>query len=162
MRARLLVVLTLVGACSLLSPARATMLWPELKAYDFARAYYLEDGGLTLVPQDGFYCPSATQTPEGLHLAPGTTFVQFDPARQIEEIYTFERIDKDEHRGYFHERRYRYSVAHEAGGKTRHVRQNFIDETDFYLTRWRALEWFDFAVPYTELHPGEQLWRTRP
>jgi hypothetical protein len=143
-------------------PSHATTLWPELKAYDFCRAYYLEDGGITLVPQDGFYCPAATKTPEGLHISPGQTFVQFDPARLIMEVYTFERIDKHEHRGYFHEKRYRYKVVRTPEGKQRIVPLNYIDSDDFYLTRWRALEWFDGAFPDFEIHPGEELWRTRP
>jgi hypothetical protein len=149
-------------ALATFAPLHATTLWPELKAYDFCRAYYLEDGGITLVPQDGFYCPGATKTPEGLHIAPGQTFIQFDPSRLIMEVYTFKRIDPDERRGYFHERRYRYKVVRTDAGKQRIVPLNYLDSDDFYLTRWRALEWFDGAIPYTEIHPGEQLWRTRP
>jgi hypothetical protein len=149
-------------ALSAVIPTRATTLWPELKAYDFCRAYYLEDGGITLVPQDGFYCPKATKTPEGLHISPGQTFTQFDPARMVMEVYTFVRIDKDEHRGYFHERRYHYKVVRTPQDKLRIVPLNHIDSIDFYLTRWRALEWFDGAFPDFEIHPGEELWRTRP
>ena len=160
MRVLFLIALALLGAATL--PSHATTLWPELKAYDFARAYYIEDGGITLVPQDGFYCPEATKTPEGLHIKPGQSFVQFDPARMIMEEYTFTRLDKDEHRGYFHEKRYRYEVARTPENKLRIVPLNYIDSDDFYLTRWRALEWFDGAFPDFEIHPGEELWRTRP
>jgi hypothetical protein len=160
MRPKLIILLALVFAS--MASARATTLWPELKAYDFCRAYYLEDGGITLVPQDGFYCPEATKTPEGLHIKPGQTFVQFDPARLIMEVYTFLRIDPDEHRGYFHEKRYRYKVERTPGDKLRIVPLNYIDSVDFYLTHWRALEWFDGAFPDIEIHPGEDLWRTRP
>ena len=46
--------------------AKATTLWPELKAYDFARAYYIEDGGIVIVPQDGFYCPRRRKNTRGL------------------------------------------------------------------------------------------------
>jgi hypothetical protein len=145
-----------------IASSHATTLWPELKAYDFCRDYYLEDGGITLVPQDGFYCPEATKTPEGLHIAPGQTFVQFDPARMIMEVYTFERIDKNEHRGYFREKRYRYEVVRTPENRQRIVPLNYLDSHDFYLTRWRALEWFDGAFPDFEIHPGEDLWRTRP
>ena len=160
MRHSILIALALLGAA--MFPTHATTLWPELKAYDFCRAYYLEDGGITLVPQDGFYCPGATKTPEGLHIAPGQTFTQFDPARMIMEVYTFKRIDKDAHRGYFHERRYRYKVVRTDAGKLRIVPLNYLDSDDFFLTHWRALEWFDGAIPDVEIHPGEELWRTRP
>ncbi len=71
----------------------ATTSGPELKAYDFARAYYIEDGGVVIVPQDGFYCPDAVSTPEGLRVMPGQTFTQFDPARLIMEVYQFTRLD---------------------------------------------------------------------
>jgi hypothetical protein len=159
MRRAILIALALLGAAT--APSRATTLWPELKAYDFCRAYYLEDGGITLVPQDGFYCPEATRTPEGLHLKPGQTFIQFDPARMIMEDYNFLRIDKDERRGYFREKRYRYKVVHTPENKLRIIPLNYLDSDDFFLTRWRALEWFDGAFPDIEIHPGEQLWRTR-
>jgi hypothetical protein len=149
-------------AIALAMPSRATTLWPELKAYDFARAYYLEDGGITLVPQDGFSCAHATPTPDGLHIAPGQTFTQFDPSRMIMEVYAFKRIDKDERRAYFHERRYRYEVVRADNGRPRIVPLNYLDSDDFFLTHWRALEWFDFAITDVEIHPGEELWRTRP
>jgi hypothetical protein len=146
----------------LMIPSHATTLIPELKAYDFARAYYIEDGGIIIVPQDGFYCPSAVKTPEGLRIMPGQTFIQFDPARMIMEVYQFTRLDSDERRAYFHERRYHYKVVRTEQNKWRIIRQDYIDSDDFYLSRFRALEWFDFAFPDVEIHPGEQLWRTRP
>jgi hypothetical protein len=149
----------LVGTSSV---AWATTLAPELKAYDFARAYYLEDGGIVIAPQDGFYCPEGVQTPEGIRVMPGQTFIQFDPARLIMEHYKFVRLDADERRAFFHETRYHYKVVKNAEGKFRIIRQDYIDSDDFYLSHFRLLEWFDFAFPYTEIHPGEQLWRTRP
>ena len=142
--------------------ARATTMIPELKAYDFARAYYIEDGGIVIVPQDGFYCPQAVKTPEGLRVMPGQSFTQFDPARMIMEVYKFTRLDDATHRAYFHERRYHYKVIRTPQDKWRIIQQDYIDSGDFYLTQFRALEWFDFAFPYAEIHPGEQLWRTRP
>jgi hypothetical protein len=145
----------------LLAPSRATTLAPEIKAYDFCRAYYLEDGGITLVPQDGFYCPEATKTPEGLHIAPGQTFIQFDPARLVMEVYKFTRLTPDERRGYFHENRYRYKVVRTPENKWRIIRQQYIDSDDFYLTMFRQWQWLDGVFPDFEVHPGEQLWRTR-
>lgn len=141
---------------------RATTMPPEMKAYDFARAYYIEDGGIVIVPQDGFYCPQAVKTPEGLRVVPGQTFTQFDPSRMILEIYKFTRLAPDGRRAFFHERRYRYKVVRTDRDKWRIVPLNYLDSDDFYLTRFRALEWFDFAFPYVEIHPGEELWRTRP
>ena len=140
----------------------ATTLAPELKAYDFCRAYYLEDGGITLVPQDGFYCATATHTPEGLHIAPGMNFTQFDPARHIMEVYHFIRITPDERRGFFHEQRYHYKVVRTPEKKWRIFRQDYIDSDDFYLSQFRQWEWLDGVFPDFEVHPGEQLWRTRP
>jgi hypothetical protein len=153
-----------LAACflALMLSSHATMLPPELKAYDFARAYYIEDGGIVIAPQDGFYCPGAVKTPEGLRIVPGQSFIQFDPARLVMESYQFTRLDADERRAYFHERRYHYKVVRTDENKWQIVRQNFIDSDDFYLSHFRALEWFDFAFPGFEIHPGEQLWRTRP
>ena len=153
-----------LGVLSLVlaAPAHATTLWPELKAYDFARSYYIEDGGIVIVPQDGFYCPQAVRTPEGLKIMPGQRFTQFDPARHIMEVYTFTRIDADGHRAYFHERRYHYKVIRTPENKWRIIQHDYIDSDDFYLTHFRALEWLDGAIPDVEIHPGEQLWRTRP
>ncbi len=141
---------------------RATTMLPEMKAYDFARAYYIEDGGIVIVPQDGFYCPAAVKTPEGIRIMPGQTFTQLDPSRLIMEVYTFKHLDADEKRAYFHERRYHYKVIRTPENKWRIIQQEYIDSDDFYLTQFRALEWTDFAFPDVEIHPGEQLWRTRP
>jgi hypothetical protein len=160
MQCAILIAGALLGAA--MPTLHATTLWPELKAYDFARAYYIEDGGITLVPQDGFSCPTATQTPEGVHIAPGQTFLQFDPSRMIMESYRFARLDKDERRAWFHEQRYRYKVVRAGANKLRIVPLNYLDSNDFFLTHWRALEWFDGAFPDVEIHPGEELWRTRP
>jgi hypothetical protein len=139
----------------------ATTLPPELKAYDFARAYYVEDGGVVIAPQEGFYCTGGVPTPEGIRLMPGQTFIQFDESRHIMEVYKFVRLDPGERRAHFHERRYHYEVNKDAQGRNRIIPQEYIDSDDFYLSHFRLLEWFDFAFPYLEIHPGEQNWRTR-
>ena len=145
-----------------MAASHATTLPPELKAYDFARAYYVEDGGVVIAPQDGFYSIGGVQTPEGIRLMPGQTFIQFDESRLIMEVYKFVRLDPGERRAHFHERRYYYTATEDAHGK-RHINpEGFIESSDFYLSHFRLLEWFDFAFPYIEIHPGEQNWRTRP
>lgn len=142
--------------------SRATTLPPEFKAYDFARAYYVEDGGVVIAPQEGFYCTGGTQTPEGIRLMPGQVFIQFDEAHLMLEVYKFLTLDPGERRAHFRETRYRYSVSKDAHGK-RHVNiGTLVDTNEFYLSHFRLLEWFDFAFPYLEIHPGTQSWRTRP
>jgi hypothetical protein len=145
-----------------IASCHATTLPPELKAYDFARAYYVEDGGVVIVPQEGFYCSGGVQTPEGIRLKPGQVFIQFDESRLIMEVYKFISLDAGERRAHFHEARYHYKVTKDAHGKRHVIPQEYIDSTDFYLSHFRLLEWFDFAFPYIEIHPGEQNWRTRP
>ena len=146
---------------ALMATSHATTLPPELKAYDFARAYYVEDGGVVIAPQDGFYCIGGVQTPEGIRIMPGHTFIQFDPDHLVMEVYKFVRLDPGERRAHFHERRYHYEVAKNDNGKNRIIPQEYIDSDDFYLSHFRQLEWFDFAFPYLEIHPGEKYWRTR-
>jgi len=146
----------------LMTASHATTLPPELKAYDFARAYYVEDGGMVISPQEGFYSTGGVQTPEGIRLMPGQVFIQFDESRLIMEVYKFVSLDPGERRAHFHERRYHYEAVKDAHGK-RHVTVGaYIDSDDFYLSHFRLLEWFDFAFPYIEIHPGEENWRTRP
>jgi hypothetical protein len=160
---RFIITFTLAATMTLLcGRAQATTLGPELKAYDFAQAYYIEDGGIVIAPQDGFFCPNGVTTPEGIRVMPGDSFVQFDPNRMVMESYQFTRLAPAEKRAFFHERRYHYKVVGTKKEKFRIVPLEYIDSDDFYLTQNRLLEWFDFAFPYTELHPGEQLWRTRP
>lgn len=142
--------------------AHATTLAPELKAYDFARAYYIEDGGVVIAPREGFYCPDGVETPEGIRVMPGQTFIQFDEGKLIMEVYHFTRLDADGRRAFFHERRYHYKVVKNAEGKFVFLRDGYIDSDDFYLTRFRGLEWFDFAFPGLDIQPGEQYWRSRP
>jgi hypothetical protein len=140
----------------------ATTLPPELKAYDLARAYYVEDGGVVISPQEGFYCTGGVPTPEGIRLEPGQLFIQFDESRLIMEVYKFVSLDADERRAHFHERRYHYKVIKDARNKSRFLPEEAIDSSDFYLSQFRLFEWLDFVFPYVEIHPGEQLWRTRP
>ena len=145
-----------------ISPTRATTLGPELKAYDFARAYYVEDGGIVIAPREGFSCPAGVETPEGIRVMPGQTFTQYDEGHLVAEVYKFVRLDADERRAFFHERRYHYKVEKNADGSLVFVRGPYIDSDDFYLSRFRLLEWFDFAFPGVDLQPGEQYWRSRP
>ncbi len=151
----------LIGLLAPISAARATTLGPELKAYDFARAYYVEDGGIVIAPREGFYCPQGVQTPEGIRVMPGQTFIQFDAGKLIMEVYKFVRLDADQRRAFFHERRYHYTVGTNAEDKRVFIRGAYIDSDDFYLSKFRLLEWFDFAFPGVDLSPGEQYWRTR-
>src|SRR5277367_433643 len=116
---------------ALMIPSHATTLPPELKAYDFARAYYVEDGGVVISPQDGFYCVGGVQTPEGIRIMPGHTFIQFDEARFIMEVYKFVSLDPDERRAHFHERRYHYEVQTDAHGKHHIIPLDYIDSSDF-------------------------------
>ena len=160
MRPQTIALTTLLVTLSM--PSRATTLPPELKAYDFARAYYVEDGGVVIVPQEGFYCSGGVKTPEGIRLMPGHVFIQFDESRLILEVYRFVSLDPGERRAHFHESRYHYWMSTTAQGKRHVTPEGYIDSTDFYLSHFRLLEWFDFAFPYIEIHPGEQNWRTRP
>ena len=89
------------------------------------------------------------------------TFVQFDPARHVMEIYTFKRITPDERRAYFHEARYHYKRVRTDDGKWKIVPLDHIDDDDFYLTQFRQWQWLDGVFPDFEVHPGEELWRTR-
>jgi hypothetical protein len=160
MRIPILVLAALLLATT--ASSHATTLPPELKAYDFARAYYVEDGGVVIVPQEGFYSTGGVKTSEGIRLMPGQVFIQFDESRLILEMYRFVSLDPGERRAHFHETRYHYTVSKDAQGK-RHVEIGpLIDRSDFYLSHFRMLEWFDFAFPYIEIHPGEENWRTRP
>jgi hypothetical protein len=114
------------------------------------------------VPQEGFYCSGGVQTPEGIRLMPGQVFIQFDESRSILEVYRFVSLDPGERRAHFHESRYHYTVGKDAHGKRKIDIGPLIDTSDFYLSHFRLLEWFDFAFPYIEIHPGEENWRTRP
>ncbi len=141
---------------------RATTLAPELKAYDFAEAYYIEDGGVVIAPyQHGFVCKGGITTPEGIRVMPGGAFIQYDPARMVVDEYTLVRLNAEGTRAFFHERSYRYKTEKEAGGTYRYVREEPLGSDDFYLSKWRTLEWFDFAFPEIEIHPGGEGWRTR-
>ena len=92
--------------CWAVWPARST-LPPEMKAYDFAQAYYIEDGGIVIVPYDyGFSCPHYVETPEGLRVMPGGTFSQYDPQHQVDQVFYFVRLSADGTQAYFRERVY--------------------------------------------------------
>ncbi len=142
--------------------ARATTLPPELKAYDFAEAYYVEDGGVVVSPYDhGFVYRHGVETPEGIRFMPGDTFTQYNPNRMVEEDYRLVRLNSEQNRAFFHERIYRYKVVKDSRGRWREVRGKLLDTDDFYLTEFRSLEPFDHVFTDIEMHPGSQEWRTR-
>jgi len=143
------------------STAHATTLGPELKAMDFSRNYQLKDGGIFIQPRNGFYCPDGVQTPDGIRVMPGQTFIQFDEGKLIMEVYKFTRMDSDGLRAFFHEKRYHYKVEKNDDGSLVFVRDGYIDSNDFYLPKDNILDWFDSVFPYVNLQPGQQYWRTR-
>ena len=139
---------------------RATTLPPEMKAYDFAEAYYVEDGGVVISPYDhGFYCPRGVETPEGIRVMPGGRFIQFNSDTMHEEVYHFLRLGEDGTQAFFHEDIYRYSMQRNARGRWVPIRHELTGTDDFYLTQFRGMEPFDHVFPEIELHPGEQEWR---
>ena len=156
-------ILSLLFFALITARSAGTTLPPELKAYDFAEAYYVEDGGVVISPYaHGFYCPHGVETPEGIRVMPGDTFSQFDEGQRVEEEYHFLRLSADQTQAFFHERIYRYSVVRDAKGRLHQKRGMLVDTDDFYLTRFRGMEWADHAFTGLDLHPGLESWRTRP
>jgi hypothetical protein len=156
------VVLVVAG---LLAPmaGRATTLPPELKAYDFAEAYYLEDGGVVIAPyHHGFYCEDGIQTPEGIRIMPGGSFLQYDASRMVVDEFKLLKLNPEGTRAYFHQWTYRYKTEKDANGHWQYIRQELLATNSFYLTKTRILQWFDFAFPGVEIHPGAEGWRSRP
>ena len=137
-----------------------TTLPPELKAYDFAEAYYIEDGGVVIAPYDhGFSCSRGVETPEGIRVMPGGRFVEFNPDRMLEEDYYLLRLNADGTQAFFHERIFAYRVARDVRGKICRQRGRLLATDDFYLTQFRGMEPFDHVFTDIELHPGSQEWR---
>jgi hypothetical protein len=138
---------------------RATTLPPELKAYDFAEAYYVEDGGVVIAPYaHGFYCPDGTPTPEGIRVMPGQSFIQFNVDRHLEQEFTLVRLDSEGRRAFFHERVFRYDMVRDARGHGKPRRGLLLSTDDFYLSRFRGMEPFDHVFTDIELHPGAREW----
>ena len=138
---------------------KATTLPPELRAYDFGEAYYVEDGGVVISPYaHGFYCPKGTLTPEGIRVMPGEGFVQIDPAHKTEQVFKLVRLDEDGERAFFRERVYGYRTSC-SQNKTSRFRTHLISTEDFYLSRFRGMEFFDHVFTDVELHPGAEEWR---
>ena len=152
-------VLLLVFASPL---CRATTLPPELKAYDFGEAYYVEDGGVVVSPYDhGFVYRHGVGTPEGIRFMPGDSFTQLNPDRHVWQEFFLVRLNKDETRAFFHERIYRYAANRDARGHVVETRGKWLGSDDFYLSRFRGMEPFDHVFTNVELHPGSAEWRTR-
>lgn len=142
--------------------SRASTLPPELKAYDFCQAYYIDDGGIVIVPYDyGFSCPHYVQTPEGLRVMPGGTFSQYDPQHQVDQVFHFVRLSDDGTQAYFREKVYACHAVTAANGLSAHVRDRVIGSNHFYLSQFRDLEWFDFVFGNIQMHPGLDEWQSK-
>jgi hypothetical protein len=144
------------------SAAPASTLPPELKAYDFAQAYYIEDGGLVIVPYNyGFSCPRYVETPEGLRVMPGGTFSQYDPQHQVDQEFHFVRLSADGSQAFLHERVYACHAVTAPNGQPAHVRDRLVGTNHFYLSQFRDLEWFDFVFGNIQMHPGLAEWQSK-
>ena len=147
----------LVGAL-----ARGSTLPPELKAYDFAQAYYIEDGGIVIVPYNyGFSCAKYVSTPEGPRIMPGGTFAQYDPQHEVDQQFLFTRLSPDGTQAYFHEKVYQCRAVRAADGSPAHVHVRLLGTSDFYLSQFRDLEWFDFVFGNIQMHPGLAEWQSK-
>jgi hypothetical protein len=135
---------------------------PELKAYDFAQAYYIEDGGIVIVPYNyGFSCPKYVTTPEGLRVMPGGTFSQYDPQHQVDQEFLFTHLSRDGTQAYFHEKVYQCRAVTAPNGHPAHVHVRLAGTNDFYLSQFRDLEWFDFVFGTIQMHPGLAEWQSK-
>jgi hypothetical protein len=144
----------------LLFRLHATTLPVEFKAYDFGESYSIQRGGVVIIPYaHGFVCPGGVKTAGGILVKPGQTFRQYNASRMVCEEYRLERVSADDHRAYFHEKKYRYRVITDAKGRPHDELGRMTETDDFYLSHWRGLELFDQVFPNIELEPGEQLWR---
>jgi hypothetical protein len=149
-----------LASCAI--PAAATTLPPELKAYDFDEAYYVEDGGVVVSPYDhGFSYRHGVETPEGIRFMPGDSFTELNPDRHLWQEFRLVRLNGEQTQAFFHERIYRYEAGRDAKGRPCEVRGKFLGTDDFYLTRFRGMEPFDHVFTNIELHPGAVEWRTR-
>jgi hypothetical protein len=156
------ILLPILTGILLFGAARASTLSPELKAYDFAQAYYIEDGGIVIVPYDyGFSCPKYVVTPEGLRVMPGGTFSQYDPQHQVDQVFRFTRLSGDGTQAYFHEHVYACHAVTDSRGRSAHVRDRLVGTNDFYLSQFRDLEWFDFVFGNIQMHPGLAEWQSK-
>ena len=154
-RSLILAALALFAGLSL----RATTLPPELKAYDFAEAYYVEDGGVVISPYaQGLFCPDGTPTPEGIRVMPGQYFLQFNEGHHLEQEFRLVRLDAEGRRAFFHERVFRYNMVRNSPGRLRPQRGLLLSTDDFYLSRFRGMEPFDHVFTNIELHPGAREW----
>jgi hypothetical protein len=127
---------------------------------DFAQAYYIQDGGIVVVPyKHGFYYRHGVETPQGIVFRPGDTFVVYDSKRHLERIYWLTRVNLFNNRAYFHEQIYHYRVLTNADGKTYRSRRGMLASKDFNLTHFRGLVAFDHEVRNIEARPGSILWQ---
>jgi hypothetical protein len=132
----------------------------ETSACNFAKAYYIQDGGVVVVPLDhGFFYRHGVATPEGVRFKPGDTFVQYSSDRRTERDYWLMRVNWFNNRAYFHEQIYRYKLVRNSRGKLHRVRTRLLAAHDFTLTHFRGLVAFDHGFRSIEMHPGTQLWR---
>jgi hypothetical protein len=80
----------------------------------------------------------------------------------VVDIYKLLRLNKDESRAYFQQETYLYRTVKDANGKYHDEIMQHVNSDSFYLTKFRALEFADHAVPYVEVHPCTQAWCPRP
>ncbi len=135
---------------------------PEWKTCEFAKGYYIEDGGIVVRPPDhGFYYQHGVETPEGVRFKPGDTFATYDTQRHIEKVYWLMKVNWSNSRAYFHQQVYGYKVVKNRSGQYHKVRVAMLAKRDFSLTHYRGLVAWDHSFTNIEMHPGTQLWRNR-
>jgi hypothetical protein len=157
---RLLFTLAVVFFGILAGTIHAGSASPPLTTCDFARAYYIQDGGIVVKPyKHGFYYRHGVATPEGIIFRPGDTFVVYDSDRHVERVYWLLRVNLFNNRAYFHEQVYRYRVVTNSQGRTHRARRGLLVSKDFSLAHFRGLVAFDHSVYNIEMRPGSVLWQ---
>jgi hypothetical protein len=157
---RLLFTLSVVLVIAVAGASHAGSSAPPLTTCDFAKAYYIQDGGLVVKPyKHGFYYRHGVPTPEGIIFRPGDTFVVYDSTRHVERVYWLLRVNLFNNRAYLHEQIYRYKLATDSHGRTYHARRGLLVSKDFSLAHFRGLVAFDHSVYNIEMRPGSLLWQ---
>jgi hypothetical protein len=128
-------------------------------ACEFGKAYYIEDGGVVVVPMDhGFHYKHGVETLDGVRFRPGDWFVQYDFKQRVVHYYWLKRVNGLNSRAFFHEQTYRYKTVKNSRGKPHRVRTKLVATKDFSVTHFRGLV-ADHVFNTIEMKPASPLWR---
>lgn len=141
-------------------PLSANELPYDFQAYDFCESYQFTGQGLLITVHNGDDLLVHNRKTHGeITLKEGDFFRRFVPGRAWVDTYTLTQMTSQ--RAYFIKQRNSFTFDPNGPYQKKVLLGRQLDQTNFFLPKDHYFGWIGWLFPTIEIHPGDQVWRTR-